>query len=69
MGMGTVAEREWQNRNGGRTREWLTTLTALIVSMSIKLYGRCIFKTYNDGQFLQNKNSLFYFFIIYLSCV
>jgi hypothetical protein len=21
MGMGTVAEREWQNRNGGRTRE------------------------------------------------
>ena len=31
MGMGTVAEREWQNRNGGRTREWPTTLTALIV--------------------------------------
>ena len=20
--MGMVAEREWQNRNGGRTREW-----------------------------------------------
>jgi hypothetical protein len=31
MGMGMVAEREWQNRNGGRTREWQTTLTALIV--------------------------------------
>jgi hypothetical protein len=31
MGMGTVAEREWQNRNGGRTWEWPTTLAALIV--------------------------------------
>jgi hypothetical protein len=31
MGMGMVAEREWQNRNGGRTREWPTTLAALIV--------------------------------------
>jgi hypothetical protein len=30
MGMGMVAEREWQNMNGGRTREWQTTLAALI---------------------------------------
>jgi hypothetical protein len=29
--MRTVVEREWQNRNGGRTREWPTTLVALIV--------------------------------------
>jgi hypothetical protein len=28
MGMGTVAEREWQNRNGGRTREWPTVWCA-----------------------------------------
>jgi hypothetical protein len=31
MGMRMVAEREWQNRNGGRTREWPTNLAALIV--------------------------------------
>jgi hypothetical protein len=32
MGMGMMTEREWQNRNGGRTREWQTTLTVLISS-------------------------------------
>jgi hypothetical protein len=42
MGMGNVeqemrmvAEREWQNRNGGRTREWQTTLAALISSKDL----------------------------------
>jgi hypothetical protein len=39
MRMGTVAEREWQNRNGGRTREWPTTLAALIVVDCFNMSG------------------------------